>query len=239
VSGATLGIGLPALTDGVEAQTVCLPSTPSTYAPTPPSSEPEPNLQLDDGFFDPAASGNIAVEGAVIGLEYCAIVYSAPINLGNRIAQAPNGRLEWGMSVPADFELNAIHRLEVYRQGLLKGAFNFCVNLQGNLAPVSACSSTGSTTSTTGPGGSTTSTAGPGGSTSTTQVGGGGNNQTTTTARVQGNTNTTAKVNPNKGSLPRTGLDRLFEILRAAAAAIAVGVFLMYLRRRRAAAIAA
>jgi LPXTG-motif cell wall-anchored protein len=57
------------------------------------------------------------------------------------------------------------------------------------------------------------------------------------TALVSGACATTAVTTATKssGSLPKTGWDHLVQILKIAALAIALGVFLLYVRRRRAA----
>ncbi len=196
VVAAVLGAGLPTMLETASAQDACFPPTASSYPPQAPEGEAEPGLRLTGGLLLNGDPGTLTVSGAVGGIEYCAILLSTPINLGTKVATA-QGVLSWGLNVPSDFQLNALHHLDVYRQGRLVGAFDFCVNLQGRLAEVQTCSSS-----------------------------------------VLGKNNTNTGAAGSK-ALPRTGMDRLFEILRVAAAALAVGVLLLYLRRRRAAVAAA
>ena len=84
------------------------------------------------GAFTPGGQGSLTVNGAAPGSEEPATINSAPIPV-NDTADA-NGVLVYTFTVPADFELNALHSI-TFTKG---GSLSFCVNGSGAVA---ACSS--------------------------------------------------------------------------------------------------
>jgi hypothetical protein len=171
------------------------------------------NLTLDLGHYDPGGAGGITISGAIPGFEYCGVTFSAPIVLPAQNASAA-GKLVWsGLAVPADFQLNALHHIDVYHQKTKVGNFDFCVKSDGSIGPTSACKPTSVTTAP--PGGTTGGTTGgsTGATTAGTSTGGGA-------------------VAGSGGNLARTGLDHLLDVLRVALIALALGAAALYGRRR-------
>ena len=122
-----------------QATEACFPDDPIDYPPTAPGVEIELRLSLVNGHFEPGAQGFIGVTGAVPGLQYCGIVFSEPIKLQPQVASPAGGLSYIRFAVPADFQLNAMHHLDLYRQRKLVGAFDFCVKADGDIGPTSAC----------------------------------------------------------------------------------------------------
>jgi LPXTG-motif cell wall-anchored protein len=122
-----------------DSQEACFPGDPIDYPPSAPGTEIELSLALVNGHFDPGASGVIGVTGAVPGLSYCGIVFSTPIVLQPQVASGTGGLSYIRFAVPADFQLNAMHHLDLYRQRKLVGAFDFCVKGDGDIGPTTAC----------------------------------------------------------------------------------------------------
>ncbi len=116
----------------------CLPGSGPDYPALPAPSGLEP-LRLLAGHFTPGATGRIDIDGATTGV-YCGVGYSTPFLLPNMTAT--NGKLAWrGFVVPADFELNAMHHLDIYKLQVKVGNFDFCVDKKGDIAPTSVCKS--------------------------------------------------------------------------------------------------
>jgi hypothetical protein len=118
------------------------PGVQGDYPPAQPGIEPNLTLSLSAGFLKPGAtaSDRLVVLNGHPGREYCGILLSRPINLGVRTASS-GGVLDFdNINVPSDFELNALHHLDVYRVGALVGAFDFCVTSEGKLtSPTASC----------------------------------------------------------------------------------------------------
>jgi hypothetical protein len=115
----------------------CFPGSDPDYPPTGPDVQIEASLVLQVGHFVPGASSHIEIGGATEG-EYCGLGFSTEFVLP---AKAPNaqGKLIYDVIAPADFELGAMHHIDVYKRQVKVGNFDFCVDKKGDLAPVSAC----------------------------------------------------------------------------------------------------
>lgn len=144
-----LGLGLAAMMVGgltstasaapAQDSTVCFPGSDADYPPTGPSVAIEVSLRLLSGHFIPGGAGHIEIAGAISDTDgYCGITYSAPIVLP---AKQPNaqGQLIYDIAVPSDFELNAMHHIDVFKRQVKVGNFDFCVNKSGDVAPTSQC----------------------------------------------------------------------------------------------------
>jgi hypothetical protein len=194
-----------------DATTDCLPGDTSAYPPETPAVNIDLNLKLDFGHYDPGGAGLADVSGGIPGEVYCGINYSAPIVLPAQNASAA-GKLTWGgLAVPADFQLNAMHHIDVYHLKTKVGNFDFCVTKTGDIGPASLCKPTSVTTP-------------PGGTT-------GGTTGGSTGATTAGSTGGTA-VAGSGGSLARTGLDHLIDVMRIALIALTLGAAALYGRRR-------
>ena len=112
----------------------CFPGTDPDYPPVGPSVQIDLNLTLLVGQFNPGASGHIEIGGAQPNVNYCGVAFSTPITLPAKQANA-QGKLIYDIAVPADFELGAMHHIDVYKQQVKVGNFDFCVNKSGALAP--------------------------------------------------------------------------------------------------------
>lgn len=134
-----LGVGVAGAAPVQETPEHCLPGSSIDYPATPGATALEP-LRLDGGHFTPGGTGWIDISGAREGI-YCGIAYSTPILLPNMRAQA--GKLMYrNFAVPADFELNAMHHIDIYKLQVKVGNFDFCVDRKGDIAPTSACKAT-------------------------------------------------------------------------------------------------
>jgi LPXTG-motif cell wall-anchored protein len=134
--GVTTASAAPAQDGGV---IVCVPPVSSDYPPVPGSTALEP-LTLTRGHFTPGGTVNnsIDIDGARTGV-YCGRGFSTEFRLPNTTANAA-GRLHYeGFAVPADFELNAMHHIDIYKLSVKVGNFDFCVDKKGDIAPVSVC----------------------------------------------------------------------------------------------------
>ena len=172
------------------------PGVQGDYPPAQPGIEHNLSLSLAAGFLKPGATAvdRLVVLNAHPGRDYCGILLSTPVNLGVRTAR-DDGVIDFNnITLPSDFQLNAVHHLDVYRAGSLVGAFDFCVTTEGKL--------------------------------------------TSPSASCHGNTAVAGVKDTGRGSLARTGLARLADLLKAAGVAFAAGVLFLYLRRRRAASVA-
>lgn len=160
----------------------CVVPPDADYPPTPGSVGIEP-LVLTSGHFNPGqtAGNSVIIDGAREGV-YCGQGFSTPFFLPNAQANSA-GRLSYSnFAVPADFQLNAMHHIDIYKLKVKVGNFDFCVDKKGDIAPTSVCK--------------------------------------------------TALASKD-GKLPRTGVDQLMALLRAALVALGVGGGALYLRRRR------
>ncbi len=128
----------------------CFPATGGDYPPSGVVVAIEVNLDLEGGALSPTVSitadGRLELTGAEPGVTYCGILFSDPITLAPTVA-GPDGTLVFNTDVPADFELNAAHHLDVYREGRLVGAFDFCVTKSGNITSLTdkVCQTDGTT----------------------------------------------------------------------------------------------
>ena len=116
----------------------CVVPPASDYPPTPGSVGFEP-LVLTSGHFNPGSSqGNLVIiDGARDGV-YCGQGFSTPFSLPN--ATSTGGRLTYNsFAVPADFQLNAMHHIDIYKLRVKVGNFDFCVDKKGDIAPTSVC----------------------------------------------------------------------------------------------------
>jgi hypothetical protein len=116
----------------------CFPPATNDYPPNPGDSNIDPKLALGQGHFDPGGRGEFDVLNGVPGDVYCGVAFSTPIRLPATAANA-RGTLNYNVAVPADFELNAMHHIDVYRRHVKVGNFDFCVNKKGDISPTSAC----------------------------------------------------------------------------------------------------
>ena len=202
--GALIGLA-PTAAQAQAAPSTCFPPPANgDYPPEGPSIEPALKLSLSDGFLLPShTDGHLEVTGAIAGLTYCGTLFSVPVTMPLTVASSA-GVIDFrGFTVPADFQLNVTHQLDVYRQQHLVGQFQFCVNTSGHLVEAGSATCKGASST------------------------GGGSNATKPPGSGSG----------SGGSLPHTGWDHMMEVLKAAALALALGAFFMYLRRRRAASV--
>jgi hypothetical protein len=116
----------------------CFPGTTNDYPPNPGDTNIEPALALGPGHFDPGGRGRFTVLNGVADNVYCGVAFSTPIRLPATRANA-QGTLSYDVAVPADFELNAMHHIDIYRRHTKVGNFDFCVNKKGDISPTSAC----------------------------------------------------------------------------------------------------
>lgn len=168
----------PAQTD--PGSSACFPGSDPDYPPTGPTVRIEGSLQLVSAHFVPGARGQIVLAGAVPGDRYCGTTFSTPITLPAKAADA-QGRLSYDIAVPANFELLEMHHIDVFKEQVKVGNFDFCVDKQGDLAPTSVCKPK-------------------------TKAG---------------------------GNLAKTGNDHLMVALRAGLVVLALGLGVLYVRRRR------
>jgi LPXTG-motif cell wall-anchored protein len=158
--------------------------------PTDPDYPPtgatfESHLRVTAVSLTPGTStGTIVLSGAVADAEYAGTLYSAAVALPASRANT-SGVLRFNdLTVPAGFELRAIHHIDVVRSCGLVASFDECITSDGHLGELATC------------------TRAPG------------------------------SPSHRSGSLPRTGWDHLFDVLRVAGLALGIGLFLVYLRRR-------
>jgi LPXTG-motif cell wall-anchored protein len=116
---------------------VCVPPPNADYPPTPGSAALEP-LTLLRGHFDPGATGTLDIGGASDGV-YCGRGFSTEFRLPNATADSTGTLRYRGFAVPADFELNAMHHIDIYKLSTKVGNFDFCVDTKGDIAPTSVC----------------------------------------------------------------------------------------------------
>lgn len=115
----------------------CLPDGGDDYPPTTSTNTLE-SLVLVSGQFNPGGRGQVNIEGAVTGDFYCGTAFSTPIALPTRQATA-GGKLNYDVAVPADFELNAMHHIDMFKGSSQVGAFDFCVGTSGAIVQMSSC----------------------------------------------------------------------------------------------------
>jgi hypothetical protein len=116
----------------------CLPGSGPDYPALPAPTGLEP-LTLLAGHFTPGGTGSVDIGGAGAGV-YCGSGFSTPFLLPNM--SATNGKLAYrGFAVPADFELGAMHHLDIYKLQVKVGNFDFCVDKKGDIAATSVCKS--------------------------------------------------------------------------------------------------
>jgi LPXTG-motif cell wall-anchored protein len=115
----------------------CFPGSDPDYPPTGGSVQLEASLRLDAGHFVPGGSSHIVISGATGG-SYCGQGFSTPFILPAKDPDA-QGRLIYDVATPADFELGEMHHIDVFKQQVKVGNFDFCVNKKGDLAPDAAC----------------------------------------------------------------------------------------------------
>ena len=133
---STLAPGASAAPASTSLAISCLPGSGPDYPPLPAPSGIEP-LTLLGGHFTPGGTGSADIGGATTGV-YCGSGFSTPFLLPNMTAT--NGKLAYrGFAVPADFELNAMHHLDIYKLQVKVGNFDFCVDKKGDIAPTSVC----------------------------------------------------------------------------------------------------
>ena len=174
-----------------QADEPCFPTDPQAYPPEgSPTDQVPVDLSLGLSLLPPSLGGYLRIEDAIPGEEYCGILFSSPIALPVTVAGA-DGTFVFPLTVPADFPVNAMHHLDVYRLRELVGAFDFCVTPAGKLTDAAGCRA----------------------------------------SNVQGTTNTTAPPR-SKGNLPFTGA-YVDDLIRAGLILLAVGTFVLYVRRRR------
>jgi hypothetical protein len=116
----------------------CFPTDASAYPPVGPKVQIEVGLHLVSGHFVPGGTGVLVVGGATAGTAYCGFLFSTPVVLSRLMSDA-QGLLSYSQAIPADFALNAMHHVDIYRQQIQVGSFDFCVNKAGDLAPTSEC----------------------------------------------------------------------------------------------------
>jgi LPXTG-motif cell wall-anchored protein len=116
----------------------CFPGSDPDYPPTGPAVQIEASLQLVSGHFVPGGGSDILIVGATGGT-YCGLGYSTVFTLPFNQPDA-QGRLVYDdVPTPADFELGAMHHIDVFKNQVKVGNFDFCVDKKGDLAPTSAC----------------------------------------------------------------------------------------------------
>lgn len=116
----------------------CFPGSDPDYPPTGATVRIEGNLTLASARFVPGGQGQIVLTGAVPGDRYCGTAYSTPITLPAKDADS-QGRLTYSIAVPASFELLEMHHIDVFKEQVKVGNFDFCVDSRGDLAPDSVC----------------------------------------------------------------------------------------------------
>jgi hypothetical protein len=146
---STLGVDLAAAATAQDPNqpaldAACFPPASVDYPPSGGDTNIDPRLQLGPGHFDPGGRGHFTVLHGVPGDVYCGVAFSTPIRLPATRADA-QGTLTYDVAVPADFELNAMHHVDIYRRHVKVGNFDFCVNKKGDISPTSACGSGGKT----------------------------------------------------------------------------------------------
>ena len=115
-------MAVPGSAGAQDQEPECLPGSDPGYPPVTPGIDFEPvnlvdlELQVGNSILD------LEISGLAPGDPYCGIVYSTPIVLPTRIADA-QGRIRYSVPAPPDFELNALHHLDVYKFQKLVGAF--------------------------------------------------------------------------------------------------------------------
>lgn len=204
--GSLIGL-VPSAAQAQAAPSACFPPAANgDYPPTGPFIEAGLVLNLN-GFLLPGhTDGFLNVDGGQPGQTYCGTLFSAPVTLNPVLAGASGSVAFSGFKIPNDFKVNANHHLDVFRDQHLVGAYDFCVTTAGHLVAVGSASCLATTNAT---------------------VVSGSNNTVTGTGAATGT--------KGAGSLPHTGWDHLIQVLKAAALALGLGAFFMYLRRRRAA----
>lgn len=128
----------PAGAAPAQATATCFPGSNPSYPPTGGAVRIESSLRLVSGQFNVGASGTIVITGAGAGARYCGTTFSTPISLPATVADA-TGALRWTIPVPNSFELNAPHHIDVFREQVQVGSFDFCVNKTGAIAPLGTC----------------------------------------------------------------------------------------------------
>lgn len=128
----------PATAAPAQDATSCFPGSDPDYPPTGPAVSIQASLRLASAVFVPGGRGSIVIAGASANAVYCGRVFSNPVVLPAKQATA-QGQLLYDIAVPRDFELGAMHHIDVFRQQVKVGNFDFCVDGKGRLAPTAAC----------------------------------------------------------------------------------------------------
>jgi hypothetical protein len=135
---STLAPGANAAPATTSLAVSCLPGSGPDYPALPAPTGLEP-LTLLAGHFTPGGTGTVDIGGAGAGV-YCGQGFSTPFLLPN--LTPTGGKLAYrGFAVPADFELGAMHHLDIYKLQVKVGNFDFCVDKKGDIAPTSVCKS--------------------------------------------------------------------------------------------------
>jgi hypothetical protein len=184
------------------AQDTTIPACfPQDIVDYPPNTEAIGGLEtltlvLAEGDLDPevgaatstTADGipvnRLAITGAEAGAGYCGVLRSTPVVLPRTTASSAGKITFSGIKLPADFEYDAAHHLDVFRGGRIVGQFDFCVKTGGSITSLNGCP-----------------------------------------AKALKNAN-------NNGNLPKTGLDRVWEMLQIGLVLVALGALVIYGRRR-------
>ncbi|MDQ2648598.1 MAG: hypothetical protein M3Z03_03460 [Actinomycetota bacterium] len=208
-----MGLGLIAVAPATaQAQVVepgCLPGSNPGYPPVSVGVALELIDLLDLELTLQTDIVSIVIGGLEPGDNYCGILSSDPIELPEVTADA-NGQITFQTPVGPDFELDALHHLDVFKMQKLVGAFDFCINRAGKMAPMSSC--------LRGP-------QGPQGPQGPPGVNGGGSGRV---PEVLG-----SRTPTGGGKLARTGSDHLLDIARIGLVLIAAGATARYVQRRR------
>jgi hypothetical protein len=132
----------PSVASAADTRAECFPpGVQGDYPPAQPGVERDLTLSLADGFLKPTTTSlnALVLLHANPNLDYCGILASNPVTLPVTTSSS-SGVIHFDdIALPSDFQLNALHHLDVYRQGALVGAFDFCVNLQGHLVGANQC----------------------------------------------------------------------------------------------------
>jgi hypothetical protein len=125
----------------------CFPGSDVDYPPTGPAVQILASLRLLEGHFVPGGGSHVLIGGATPG-KYCGLAFSTEFVLP-LITADPQGFLRYdGVPTPADFELLAMHHIDIYKNQVKVGNFDFCVDAKGDLAPTSVCSASNASKAT-------------------------------------------------------------------------------------------
>ena len=135
MASAILMTGGPALAAPAQAA-VC---DANAYPPTGPQIEPGLKVDGSQSNLAHGGGGSVTLTGAASGGTYSGTVFSQAVPLPSAVADSSGFVRFQGVSVPNDFQLGAVHEIQIIRDGCLVGDFSVCVTTAGAVVAPGSC----------------------------------------------------------------------------------------------------